>query len=99
MTKLYKLQGAALVSVPGGRLATEDMIQRWVAEQPTLLGLDILVIGREVVTEFGGRIDILGIDADGGHCRTEARPHASGYHRAGAGLRELGPSIDHAKGA
>ena len=41
------------------------MIEGWVAEQPSLLGLDILVIGRQVITDFGGRIDLLGIDADG----------------------------------
>jgi hypothetical protein len=65
MTRLYKLANGALVPVPGGRLATEDMIQKWVAERPTLVGLDMLVIGREVVTDFGGRIDVLGIEADG----------------------------------
>lgn len=65
MTRLYKLANDALVPVPAGRLATEDMIERWVAEQPSLLGLNVLVIGRQVVTDFGGRIDLLGIDADG----------------------------------
>lgn len=65
MTRLYKLLNGALVPVPQGKLAAEDMIEGWVAEQPSLLGLDILVIGRQVITDFGGRIDLLGIDADG----------------------------------
>lgn len=65
MTRLYKLSNGALVPVPQGKLAAEDMIEGWVAEQPSLLGLDILVIGRQVITDFGGRIDLLGIDADG----------------------------------
>lgn len=30
-----------------------------------LLGLDVLIIGRQIVTGFGVRIDLLGIDAAG----------------------------------
>ena len=65
MTRLYKLTNGVLVPVPQGLLAGEDMIEGWVAEQPSLLGLDILVIGRQVITDFGGRIDLLGIDSEG----------------------------------
>ena len=65
MTRLYRLSGDALVPVARGRLANENMIEGWIARQPDLLGLDILVIGRQVVTDFGGRIDLLGLDAEG----------------------------------
>lgn len=65
MTRLYKVTGDALMPVAPGRLANEGMIEGWIAKQPDLLGLEILVIGRQVVTDFGGRIDLLGIDADG----------------------------------
>jgi RecB family endonuclease NucS len=65
MTRLYKLSGDALVPVPRGRLSNEEMIETWLTRQPDLLGLDILIIGRQVVTDFQGRIDLLGIDADG----------------------------------
>jgi RecB family endonuclease NucS len=41
------------------------MVEGWIAKQPELLGLEILVIGRQVASDFGGRIDLLGIDADG----------------------------------
>lgn len=41
------------------------MIEGWIARQPDLLGLDLLMIGRQVNTEFGGRIDLLRIDPDG----------------------------------
>jgi hypothetical protein len=30
-----------------------------------LLGLDVLIIGRQVTTDYGGKIDLLGIDAEG----------------------------------
>lgn len=65
MTRLYRLSGSTLDPVSRGKLANENMIEGWIAHQPDLLGLDLLVIGRQVVTEFGGRIDLLGIDADG----------------------------------
>jgi RecB family endonuclease NucS len=41
------------------------MIQGWLAERPELLGLDLLIIGRDVTTTYGGSIDLLGIDAEG----------------------------------
>jgi RecB family endonuclease NucS len=41
------------------------MIQNWIAERPELLGLDLLIIGREVVAPDRGRIDLLGIDEEG----------------------------------
>ena len=65
MTRLYKLSGDSLAPVLRGRLANENLIESWVAKQPELLGLDILIIGRQVVTDFGGRIDLLGIDLEG----------------------------------
>lgn len=66
MIRLFKISGATLVAVSPSRLAKEELIEGWIARQPDLLGLDVLVIGRQVMTEFGGRIDLLGIDADGG---------------------------------
>ena len=65
MTRLYKLSGDTLEPVAVGRLANENMVESWIARQPDLLGLDFLLIGRQLPTEFGGRIDLLGIDADG----------------------------------
>src|ERR1700733_342850 len=65
MTQLYKLSNDALVPVAPGRLAKEKMIQDWIADQPELLGLTLLIIGREVETADGGWIDLLGIDDEG----------------------------------
>ncbi len=48
-----------------GKLANENMIQNWIAERPELLGLELLIIGREVVAPDRGRVDLLGIDEDG----------------------------------
>jgi Endonuclease NucS len=65
MTRLYKLANNAPVQIEAGKLANENMIQNWIAERPELLGLDLLIIGREVVAPDRGRIDLLGIDEDG----------------------------------
>lgn len=65
MTRLYKLANGKLVSASPGKLATESMLQDWIAEDPGLLGLDLLIIGREVIIADRGRIDLLAIDEDG----------------------------------
>jgi RecB family endonuclease NucS len=65
MTRLYKLANSAPVQIAAGKLANENMIHNWIAERPELLGLDLLIIGREVVAPDRGRIDLLGIDEDG----------------------------------
>ena len=65
MTTLYKIAGDNLVRIERSDLASENMLQAWIARDPDLVGLDVLVIGREIVTENGGRIDILAIDREG----------------------------------
>ncbi|WP_193187392.1 PDDEXK family nuclease [Nisaea sediminum] len=65
MTTLYKIDGSGLVPVKRSSLANEAMLQGWVAKDPSIVGLDVLVIGREVTIENGGRIDILAIDREG----------------------------------
>lgn len=41
------------------------MIEDWVAADPSLLGLDALIIGRQVPTDHGKFIDLLAMDATG----------------------------------
>src|SRR5437667_10961284 len=65
MTRLYKLSNNSPVQVANGKLANENMIHNWIAERPALLGLDLLIIGREVVAPDRGRVDLLGIDEEG----------------------------------
>lgn len=66
MTSLYRISAEQeLVPVARARLDTEAQIENWVAKDPALIGLDILVLGTQVSTDHGGRIDLLGMDADG----------------------------------
>jgi RecB family endonuclease NucS len=78
MTNLYHAKDGNLVLVSRKRLANEDQLQAWIAADPRLIGLDVLVLGREVSTEFGGRIDILALDREGNivvvECKRDRTP-------------------------
>jgi Endonuclease NucS C-terminal domain len=64
MINLFEVKGSDLVAVRRKQLPAEDMLQEWIAKNPELIGLDVLVLGRELQAE-AGRIDILAIDSDG----------------------------------
>lgn len=40
-------------------------MEGWIAKDPSIIGLDVLVIGRQIVTDSNGRLDILAIDRNG----------------------------------
>jgi hypothetical protein len=65
MTSLFRVSGNELVPIGRGTLAAEKNLEDWIVNDPRLVGVDILTIGRQVTTESGGRIDILGIDSEG----------------------------------
>lgn len=46
-------------------LDLEERLEDMLAADPSMSGIDLLVIGRQVRTGFGGSIDLLGLDADG----------------------------------
>ena len=75
MTSLYKITGNDLVRVRRSALANEAVLQGWIAKDPSIVGLDALVIGREITTENGGRIDILAIDREGDIYIIEVKRH------------------------
>ena len=43
----------------------EQRLEDMLAEDPSMSGIDLLVIGRQVQTGYGGYIDLLAFDADG----------------------------------
>src|SRR5438270_12990198 len=75
MINLYCKKASELVAVMRKPLGSEDELQAWIATDPRLLGLDVLVLGREVITEFGGRIDVLAIDRAGNLVIIECKRH------------------------
>lgn len=65
MTQLWKVSGKTLKPVGSYRPKTEETLEDWIEKDPTILGLDILLISRQCSTSFGKRIDLLGIDREG----------------------------------
>lgn len=65
MTRLFRIEADRLVESRRKALDFEEKIERWVAEDLSLIGVDGVVIGRQVDTDHGKRIDILAMDRDG----------------------------------
>lgn len=58
MTALFRISDGKLMPVQRRRLASGELLENWIVADPGLIGLDVFVIGRQVVTEFNGKIDI-----------------------------------------
>ena len=65
MSELFRIENGALVRAARSRLANEVMIQDWVRDNLGLVGINGVVIGREVTIANRGRIDLLAMDKDG----------------------------------
>jgi Endonuclease NucS len=62
---LWRVAGKQLERLAPTRLDQEQRLEDWIYEDSSVLGLEVAVIGRQVQTAYGGRIDLLGIDRDG----------------------------------
>ena len=62
---LWRVQQDSLVEVNKAKLEAEQRLEDWLANDISLLGLELLVIGRQVSTINRGRIDLLAIDRHG----------------------------------
>lgn len=60
--KLWQVQGKDLQAVSREALNDERRLEDWVVKDPSILGIDVLLIGRQVTTANQGRIDLLAID-------------------------------------
>lgn len=61
---LWRVAGSKLAPITVARLEQEQRLEDWIANDPSILGMDIALIGRQVQTDFGGRIDLLALDRD-----------------------------------
>jgi hypothetical protein len=64
-TAVWKLTGEGPVHMPFVPIELESALEDMVVADPAMIGADLLVIGRQVPTSFGGFIDTLGLDVDG----------------------------------
>lgn len=65
MTRLFRVDQNSLIEAQRKPLDFEERIERWVKRDLSLVGVDGLVIGTQVATDHGKRIDILALDEDG----------------------------------
>ena len=46
-------------------LDSEERLEDMLARTPSMLGMELLIVGRQVTADFGGVVDLLGLDAEG----------------------------------
>lgn len=63
--KLWQVAEGGLREVPKSVLDKESRLEEWVRLDPTLLGMDLLIIGQQVMTQSKGFIDLLALDQEG----------------------------------
>ncbi len=61
---LWRVAGPKLEKIEPAHLDQEQRLEDWIASDPSILGMDMAIVGRQVQTNFGGKIDLLAIDRD-----------------------------------
>lgn len=65
MTRLFQVTSAGLVESRRKPLDLEERIEDWVAKDLSLIGVDGVILGQQVITAHGKRIDLLAMDEEG----------------------------------
>ncbi|MEX1028044.1 MAG: hypothetical protein WD049_08570 [Candidatus Paceibacterota bacterium] len=63
--KVWRVNGKQLHELPASKVDLESQLEDWIEHDLSLIGLDALVIGRQVHTDYGGFIDLLAINEQG----------------------------------
>lgn len=64
-TKIWKVKNNELVPIKRQFLPKEEMIQKWVESDISIISDDLIFIGSKVITDHNKEIDILAIDSEG----------------------------------
>lgn len=62
---LWVVENGSLLEINKSRVNLESQLEDWIFADPLILNLDVLFIGRQVRTQYGGYIDLLGITREG----------------------------------
>jgi len=66
VVRLWEIaEGDSLKEIVKSKLNLEERIENWLENDISIISYDLLVIGRQVETDFGGIIDILCLDVEG----------------------------------
>lgn len=63
--RLWQIKPNGVATIDQIALDREARLEDWLSKDLGMLGIDALVVGRQIETEHGGRIDILAIDSIG----------------------------------
>jgi hypothetical protein len=63
--ELWQIDGKQLVPLDRGALGLEEKLEDWIETDISLIGIDAMIIGRQVHTSHGGYIDLLALNGDG----------------------------------
>lgn len=64
--KIWKIiDGDTLKEIPKPKLDLEERLENWLEKDISIISNDLLVIGRQIETDFGGFIDLLCVDYNG----------------------------------
>jgi len=62
---LWKIKSNDISLLNKSKLESEERLENWIENDSSILGIDLLIIGRQVSTLYRGRIDLLGINSEG----------------------------------
>lgn len=63
--ELWTVSDEKLISIDKASLDLEKRLENWIEDDISLIGIDALIVGRQVQTSHGGYIDLLAINSDG----------------------------------
>ena len=62
--KLWKVGNDKLAEVSKSMPDREKSLENWIVADPAILGMDVLLIGRQVITSYRDKIDLLAINSE-----------------------------------
>jgi hypothetical protein len=63
--QLWSIKGERPVRLSSAKLDLENRLETWICQDLSLVGEDLLLLGHQVATDFGHRIDVLALDREG----------------------------------
>ncbi|MBD1814499.1 DUF91 domain-containing protein, partial [Microcoleus sp. FACHB-DQ6] len=63
--RLWEISKDKLNEITESKLDLEFRLETWLDNDISILADDLLVIGRQVITDYGGKLDLLCIDRNG----------------------------------
>lgn len=63
--RLWKVENGVLKEIEKRKLDLEEKLEDWIASDASIISSNLLIIGRQVSTDFGGAIDLLGMEENG----------------------------------